>query len=226
LRPTALLLCLCAATLTAHAQKPTSGFYGDHTLQLVTAADGSFTAAFYDETGAGKFSCGFLLHSDGHPSAHNVYKVVTWWPYTDLDGTGPDEVVRGTLTATPKGLTLQLPKQAHGGCTSVNIDLDEGGPIDLDRDKEHDPTLTHDQNHAASPSPATWQSIRVIKAPRVSLRPQPNATSTRPYIVHGDVVIVTATQGAWLHVLFYSYEGGKSFTGWLQESELAPAHIP
>jgi len=222
--PALHLLCLLAAiSTTVHAQKPTSGFYGDHSLQLVTAPDGSFTASFYDETGNGNFTCAFLLHGDGHPSAHGVYKVVTWWPYTDLDGTGPDEVVRGTITASPKGLTLQLPKSAHGGCMNVNRDLDEGGPIDLNRDNERD----LDQNHTASPAPTTWQSLRVVKTSRVPLRPRPDPTLiNRPYIVRGDVVIVTDTQGQWLHVLYYANIGGKTFTGWLEESDLLPIHTP
>ena len=210
--PLAILL---LASLTAHGQTPASGFYGEHTLQLVVAPDHSFTAAFYDETGGGKFSCGFLLHSDGHPSAPNVYTVTTWWPDKELNGGNvDDEVVSGTLTTTPTGLTLQLPKSAHGGCWNVNADLDQGHPVDLERDKDTPATST------------AWQSLRVIKSARVSLRPQPNATSTRPYIVRGDVVLVTATQGPWLHVLYYSYMGGKSFTGWLQESELLPTHTP
>jgi hypothetical protein len=211
----ALSLCLSlTAALTPHAQTPTSGFYGDHTLQLVAAPDHSFTAAFYDETGGGKFSCGFLLHSTGHPSAPNVYTITTWWPYTDLDGKGPDEIISGTLTTTPTGLVLQLPKSAHGGCWNVNGELDQGEPVDLDRDKDTPSTST------------TWQSLRVLKSPRVSLRPQPNVPATRPYIVRGDVVLVTATKGPWLHVLYYSYTGGKSFTGWLQESDLVPNHTP
>jgi len=211
------LLCLCAAVTVAtslHAQRPTSGFYGDHTLQLVASPDGSFTAAFYDETGAGKFSCGFLLHGDGKPSAHGVYRIVTWWPDKELNGGSDDEVVPGTLTASPKGLTLQLPKQAHGGCWNVNFDLDHGNPVDLDRDKDTSTTST------------TWQSLRVVKTPRASLRPQPDTANTRPYIVRGDVVLVTATQGSWLHVDYYSYTGGKTFTGWLQESDLLPVRIP
>ena len=217
MRQNALLLCLCAATLSAslHAQTPTSGFYGDHTLQLVAAPDHSFTAAFYDETVAGQFTCGFLLHSDGHPSAPNVYKIITWWPSNELNGDNVgDEVVPGTLTTSPTGLTLQLPKSAHGGCWNVNGDLDQGKPVDLDRDKDTPSTSN------------TWQSLRVIKTPRVSLRPQPNIPATRPYIVRGNVVLVTATQGPWLHVLYYSYEGGKSFAGWLRQFDLLPIHIP
>jgi hypothetical protein len=214
-RPPLAALLLCALAPITQAQTPTSGFYGDHTLQLVAAPDHSFTAAFYDETGGGKFSCGFLIHSDGHPSAPNVYKIITWWPDKELNGGNvDDEVVPGTLTLTPTGLILQLPKQAHGGCWNVNADLDQGNDVDLDRDKDTPSTST------------TWQSLRVIKTPRVSLRPQPNVPATRPYIVRGDVVLVTATQGSWLHVLYYSYMGGKSFTGWLQESELLPTHTP
>ena len=218
MRPPALrILCLCAATIVTslHAQKIPSGFYGDRTLQLVAAPDGSFIASFYDETGAGNFTCGFLLHSDGHASAQGIYKIVTWWPYTDLDGKGPDEVVRGTITASPKGLTLQLPKQAHGGCWNVNGDLDQGNPVDLDRDKDNPPTAT------------TWQSLRVVKTSRVPLRPRPDPTLiNRPYIVRGDVVIVTDTQGQWLHVLYYSFSTAKTFTGWLEESDLLPLRIP
>ena len=211
------LLCLCAAATIApslHAQQPTSGFYGDHTLQLVAAPDGSFTASFFDETGASQFTCGFLLHSDGKPSTRGVYKIITWWPARELNGGDvDDEVVRGTLTASPKGLTLQLPKQAHGGCWNVNADLDQGHPVDLDRDN--------------SPPQPTWQSLRVVKTQRVPLRQHPDPSATpRPYIVRGDVVLVTATQGSWLHVDYNSYTGGKTFTGWLQESDLLPTRIP
>jgi hypothetical protein len=207
-----------AALLTAslHAQSPTSRFYGDHTLQLVAAPNGSFTAHFYDETQAGKFSCGFLLHSEGHPSTRNVYRITTWWPARELNGDDvEDEVVPRTLTVSPTGLILQLPKQAHGGCWNVNFDLDQGNPVDLDRDKDTPSSFP------------TWQTLRVVKSPRVSLRPQPDpTTNTRPYIVRGDVIFVTATQASWLHVIYCAAMGTKTFTGWLQESDLLPARIP
>ncbi len=221
LHPILRLLCL-TATITAtslHAQSPTSGFYGGHTLQLVASPDGSFTAAFYDETGAGQFSCGFLLHSDGHPSAPNVYKIITWWPDEELNHGSDDEVVSGTLTTSPTGLKLQLPKQAHGGCWNVDTDLDQGHPVDLDRDADRDKDTPATSN--------TWQSLRIVKTERVPLRPHPDPTiKTRPYIVRGNVVLVTDTEGSWLHVLFYSYMSGKAFTGWLQESDLLPVRIP
>jgi hypothetical protein len=211
------LLLLATLTPTLQAQTPTSGFYGGHTLQLVASPDGSFTASFFDQTGAGQFTCGFLLHAHPQPAAHGTFNIVTWWPYHQLHGTGDNEVVRGTLRLSDTGLTLQLPAQAHGGCWNVNGDLDQGKPVDLDRDSP-DPK---------APAVQTWQALRVITTERVSLRPQPEASApTRPYLVRGNVILVTASQGPWLHVAYYSYNTGNTFTGWLQESDLLPNTIP
>jgi hypothetical protein len=212
-RPFILCLLICSAAgsasiLHAQAHKPTSGFYGDHTLQLVVAPNGSFTGNFFDETGGGQFTCGFLIKSTSPPSGDGTYKIVSWWPAKELGEPVDDEVVNGTLRVTADSLTLQLPKDAHGGCWNVNGELNNGEPVELAVDK---------------PEP-TWKSIRVVKTKRVPLRPQPSLSATsRPYIVQGNVVIVTEQQGPWLQVDYSSTMGGKTFTGWVQESDLLPA---
>ncbi|MGA8940308.1 MAG: hypothetical protein WB439_14190 [Acidobacteriaceae bacterium] len=203
-----LLLCLAASTIHAQVPKPISGFYGDHTLQLVAAPDGSFTGSFYDETVAGQFTCGFLIKSTTPPSKDGVYKIISWWPAKELGEPVDDEVVNGTLRVSANRLTLQLPKDAHGGCWNVNADLNNGQPIDLDRDQ-------------AEP---TWKALRVVKAKRVPLLHQPTPSApSRPYIVQGDVVIVTGKQGSWLHIVYNAYSSSKTFTGWVQDSDLLPA---
>jgi len=192
-------------------KKPITGRYDS--ISIVAKSDGSIVGDFYDETGAGQFSCGFLLYSDGRPDADGKYKVVTWWPFKelgiDLSRVG-DNVAWGTLRFVNDALFLQLPKQAHGGCWNVNPDLDQGQEVALD--------LMH-------PHPE-WKEIRVVKAEKAYLHKAPDLNDhARAYVIQGDTVFVTEQRGKWLHVQYYTVELRES-TGWVQESDLLPFRVP
>src|SRR5579883_3007636 len=183
-------------------KKPVTGRYDS--VSIVVKSDGSIMGDFYDETGAGQFSCGFLLYSDGK------YKVVTWWPFQELGIKLGDNVVWGTLRFANDALFLQLPQHAHGGCWNVNPDLDQGQEVELD--------LMH-------PHPE-WREIRVVKAKRAYLHKAPDLNDhTRAYVTEGDTVFVTEQRGKWLHVQYYTVELRES-TGWVQESDLLPFRVP
>ena len=207
------LLLAVSAGVVAHAQSPllVSGYYGDHKLQLVVSPDGTFSGSFFDEVGAGRFSCGFLLHGEGDHTKHGVYKITTWWPTTQLDGGKDDEVISGTLRTSPKGLTLQLPKRVHDGCGVVDRQLDAGMPVELRRGEQQ----------------SLWRELRVLHARHASLRQLPEETAeASAEMEQGDVVAIVATRGTWQHVTFYSYTAGKTFSGWVQESDLLPFSVP
>jgi hypothetical protein len=212
LRTLVCLLLLGAGTLL-HAQSPmlTSGFYGDHRLQIVVAPDGTFSGSFFDETGAGKFTCTFLVHGDGQHSKRGGYRVVTWWPTTQLDGGKNDEVVVGALRVSAKGIELQLPKSAHDACGNVNHDLDAGNPVELRRGQQH----------------PLWRELRVVLSKQVVLLQQPDTTvETGATMEQGDLVTVLSTRGPWQHIEFYSYTAGRTFSGWVKDADLLPFNVP
>ena len=185
----ALSLALCAATLssTSIAQSPpphaVSGIYGDGVLQLAVPPDNStITGYFFDQTGAGQFSCGFLLYAVGPPSPDGTYKVSTWWPLHEFDPhLTDDELIIGQLRISGSSVILRLPKQAHGGCWNVNPELDQGEDVLLDR-------------NSVEP---TWHDQRVVLAQKLRLYPSPDAaTPTHAYLVQGDVLNITETHGS------------------------------
>jgi hypothetical protein len=203
------------AGTVVHAQSPllTSGFYGNHTLQLVVSPDGSFTGHFFDKAGVGAaFTCNFLIHGDGKNAKRGAgYRVMTWWPTTQLDGGKNDEAVYGVLRLSPKSLTLQLPKGAHDGCFYVNKLLDVGWPVELKREDQE--TL--------------WRELRIVQVKHTLLHAQPDAASeTSEEIYQGDVVTIVATRGEWQHIDYYSQTAGRTLIGWVKDSTLLAPIAP
>jgi hypothetical protein len=218
-RFTALRNAACAAVIVcatfAQAQSPhlTSGFYGDHTLQIVVAPDGSFTGSFFDESGVGGVNtCRFLLHSDGQYAKRGEgYRVMTWWPTTQLDGGTDDEAIYGVLRFSPKGLTLQLPRHAHDGCGDVNHTLGVGWPIELKRISQS----------------SLWRELRLVQAKKLFLRSLPDASSEPSQeLYQGDAVIIVAKRGTWQHVYFYSYVSDRTLSGWVPDADLLAPVAP
>lgn len=186
-----------------------SGTY-DNILHVVVHPDGSLDGYFYEERMAGQFSCGFLLHSDNGPDAKQLYHVVTWWPYAALHEMDDNEIAHGTLSFSRDAATLQLPKEAHGGCDSVDFELAQGQAMKI----------------SFSTKNINWLQPRVVKDKKVNLRNQPDlADKSKAYVVEGDVVMVTERKNSWLHVEFTT-TGDKSFSGWVQDASLLPFSVP
>jgi hypothetical protein len=193
-----------AALLLASSQTPQPGLYDS--LQLaVNPETGVITGSFFDQTGRGQFTCSFLLHSNGTPSADGVFRIVTWSPNPSDD----QEVVNGTLRFVGSSAVLKLPPKAHGGCWNVNPDLDHG----------EDTTLTFEN---AKP----WREERMVNASKAWFYNRPDESGkTAAYIVDGDVVAVIERRGDWSHV-DYVGSSGKIKDGWIQSKGLSPITPP
>ncbi len=204
-----------AATAVSRSTLPSpiTGSYGD-ILTLVQRADGSLIGSFKEEEDPGPaFSCGFLLQSRGPLSATGELPVVTWWPDRELNGGKDDEVTTGTLFLRGDSVSLQLPKQAHGGCWRVEPELDAGELFEVGSGQLH----------------PEWKALRVVGSDKLPFHHQPDANDlTKAYVVRGDLLALldTAPQdGVWHHVVLITSEGPKS-TGWVLESGLLPWSVP
>lgn len=115
----------------------------------------------------------------------------------------------GQLAADDKAVTLKIEKgREHPGCGLVLLpEIAEGLSLDL--------TAATD-----------WTQLRRIVSPRAYFYADAAGhDKTKVYVVSGDIVGVTATEGPWLKVEYWR-DGARKAAGWIGPDDSKPIGAP
>jgi hypothetical protein len=182
----------------AVAQALESGIYEN--LMLAVDTQGKLTGYYREDQGQGVTKhCAFFLAGN---VLSNKADVLTW----------SDPVFPGTVTATPDGATLKVPKgRDHSGCGLVLLpQIDQG--ISLDRIER-----------------TSWTELRSISVDRAFLhRDSAESSRLRSYLIKGDAVGVLTAKGDWIQAEYLGKNG--KIRGWIRTVDTKkiepPTHQP